>query len=267
MEPFTVTEPTGKKVPVLISSPPSGTDIPHELASLYDPEQVNSLDDTDWYVNRLYRDFADELGITMIEARYSRWVIDLNRDPQSQPLYDDGRIITSLCTTTDFFGNAIYAEKRFEPDQQEVERRLVTYYWPYYTRINELLGKLKDDFGTVLFYDAHSIRKHVPTIRQEPFPDLILGSNDEKSADRKLIDIALEELKKSGHEVTHNYPFKGGHLTRYFGKPEEGRHALQLERSKKLYMDDAETEFDEKRAAKLSATLKSMFERLIRELT
>jgi len=52
----------------------------------------------DWFVHQLY-DFAPSMGMTLIAAKYSRWVVDLNRDPQSKPLYTDGRIITALCPT------------------------------------------------------------------------------------------------------------------------------------------------------------------------
>ena len=72
-------------VPILISVPHCGTAFPEELIDQYNTSLLPSPDDTDWYVDRLY-DFAPAMGITMITAHYSRWVIDLNRDPQSKPL-------------------------------------------------------------------------------------------------------------------------------------------------------------------------------------
>lgn len=263
MTPFQIIEPAAPKVPIIISIPHCGTEFPDELINDYLPEQVASIDDTDWFLQDL-NDFASSMGITVVYAKYSRWVIDLNRDPQSAPLYNDGRLITGLTTTTDFIGNPIYKTGK-EPDQPEVERRLKVYFWPYYQKLQQLLEDRKREFGKALLWDAHSIRRMVPTIRKEAFPEMILGDNDEKSADKKLIEITLSELGKA-YQVNHNDPFKGGHITRYFGDPSNNIHALQLERNKNLYMDDAERKFDVIRANKMREVLKANFAKLIDEL-
>ena len=263
--PFTIIEPRTTKVPFILSVPHCGTDFPEELKDHYVSEKMAAPDDTDWFVHRLY-EFASDLGITIIYAKYSRWVIDLNRDPESAPLYNDGRIITGLTPDTDFLGDPIYRNKDLVPDQNEVERRLEKYYWPYYKAIQDLLNERKSEFGKALLWDAHSIRQHVPTIREDFFPDMILGNNDETSASKSLIDSALTNLKNGPFQVNHNTPFKGGHITRYFGKPDQGIHALQLEMNKILYMDDTELIFDEERANKMRSVLKPTFEALIEAL-
>jgi N-formylglutamate deformylase len=265
--PYFLVEPKGKKAPVILSVPHSGVEFPEELKPQYRPEMAAQPDDTDWFVHKLYDFVATELGITVIHARYSRWVIDLNRDPESKPLYDDGRIITGLTPSTDFLGNEIYLEKRFVPDDKETERRLANYYRPYYQKIESLLAERIEEFGRVLLWDAHSIRRFVPTIRKEPFPDLILGDNDEQSADKEIIEIALNNLRAGKYELNHNTPFKGGHITRHFGKPEIGVHALQLEMAKINYMNDDELTFDENRAEKVRKVLRPVFEQLISHLT
>ena len=99
-------EPTAIHTPILISVPHCGIQFPDEVRNQFNPELIKAPDDTDWFVDHLY-DFAPSLGMTMISAVYSRWVIDLNRDPQSKPLYADGRIITELCPTTTFLGESI----------------------------------------------------------------------------------------------------------------------------------------------------------------
>src|SRR5690242_9403103 len=107
MNPFNISPATQNQVPILISVPHCGFDFPQELKDQYKSNLASSPDDTDWFVNKLY-DFAPSMGMTMISAVYSRWVIDLNRDPKSKPLYSDGRIITGLCPTTNFLGEPIY---------------------------------------------------------------------------------------------------------------------------------------------------------------
>jgi len=263
--PYYVIEPKGKKVPIIISVPHCGLEIPEELKNNYLDSQLKSLDDADWFVHDLYS-FASEMGITVIYAKYHRWLIDLNRDVQSVPLYNDGRLITGLCSTTDFFGNPIYKES-MAPDQQEVDRRLNTYFWPYYSKVESLLEERKSEFGKALLWDAHSIRREVPTIQKEAFPDMILGNDNETTANKKIIEVALTELSKGEFQVNHNTPFKGGHITRYFGNPVSNINALQLEMNKVLYMDDSETIFDVNRANAVRAILKPVFEKLIATLT
>ena len=249
-----------KAIPVYI-----GYDPREAMMGDYKPEMASKPDDTDWFVHELYN-FASEFGITIIYAKYSRWVIDLNRDPESKPLYNDGRIITGLTTTTDFFGNDIYVSEDKIPTETEINRRLENYYWPYYQKITELLEERKNEFGKVLLWDAHSIRRSVPTIQKDFFPDMILGDNDEKTAHSEIINAALSNLSSGKYGINHNHPFKGGHITRYFGKPENNVHALQLEMNKILYMDDSETIFHEERANNVREILRKTFLDLIHTL-
>ncbi len=262
---FNITHPTTSEVPILISVPHCGTFFPPELKDQYKPELIQAPDDTDWFVDQLY-DFAPALGITMITANYSRWVIDLNRDPQSKPLYNDGRVITALCPSTNFLGESIYIDERREVSTQEVTRRVEQYYLPYHQKIEEEVKRLKQKFGKVLLWDCHSIRQFVPSIHSEKFPDLILGDADGTSASAELIVTAIDSLQNQGYSLSHNHPFKGGYITRHYGKPEQNVHALQLEMSKINYMNDAEIEFDSAKAKKIQTVLKEVFENLIKEL-
>lgn len=247
-------------MPILLSIPHSGTAIPEEIRSRLVPEKAGRPDDTDWFVDRLY-DFAPELGITIIMANYSRWVIDLNRTPDGKPLYDDGRVITELCPTVDFTGAPLYTGKL--PSDQEIKDRKSKYYMPYHQKIAEELALLKVKFGKVLLWDCHSIRQTVPTIRKEPFPDLILGSADGLSTEKGLIDTVITALGQSDYSLHHNHPFKGGYITRNYGHPDEGFHALQLEMTKINYMDDSELEYDEDRANDVRTLFRNTFLKLI----
>jgi N-formylglutamate deformylase len=255
-EVYNVIPPSGKRLPIVISVPHCGTDIPSEIRNDFRPEALEWIDDTDWFVDKLY-DFAPALGITMITAKVSRWAIDLNRDPTGAPLYKDGRIITALCPATDFLGNELYKDKRVEVKKLEVDRRVSRYFLPYYDKLEILLSGLRQEFGSVLLWDCHSIRQVVPTIQKEKFPDLILGSADEKSASPDLIKTALSKLGEGKYTVSHNDPFKGGYITRKFGNPNKNIHALQLEMPKINYMDDAEVQYDERRAESVRTLLKS----------
>lgn len=260
---YNITAPTAPAVPILISSPHSGTFFPEDIRTRIKPELASAADDTDWFIDRLY-DFAPSLGITVITANYSRWVIDLNRNPQQEPLYNDGRVITGLCPITDFNGLPLYDGK--VPDEEEVEERLEKYFIPYHQKVEELLVHMKKKFGKALLFDAHSIRKHVPGIQKDPFPDLILGDNDLTSAGPALIAAVYNELRRGKYQVEHNFPFKGGYITRFFGHPENDIHALQLEMAKQNYMDDSETSYNESRATEMRSLLQHTFIKLIEAL-
>ncbi len=263
---YKVWEETEQKVPIILSVPHRGSVFPDEVKDQYKSSMISMPDDTDWFVDKLY-DFAPAMGITMISANYSRWVIDLNRDPNSKPLYSDGRIITGLCPATNFLGESIYKDERAEVELPEVKRRVELYYKPYHQQLEKLIAETKKQFGKVLLWDCHSIRQQLPTIYKKKFPDLILGDADGTSASADLIETALTALTTDNYSVNHNHPFKGGYITRHYGMPSFHQHALQLEMSKINYMDDAEKKYDKPRSDKMRALLKGVFEKLIEKLT
>jgi N-formylglutamate deformylase len=255
MTPYVVQLPNAPRVPILLSIPHCGTKFPEELNDQFHASLISPPDDTDLFVDKLY-DFAPALGITVIKSVYSRWIIDLNRGSDDKPLYTDGRMITGLCPTTNFLGVPIYRNNQLEVPQSEIDRRLLKYYKPYHDKLTELLREIKTEFGKVLLWDCHSIRQYVKTIYKENFPDLILGDADGGSASPGMIETAYATLNSSAYSISHNYPFKGGFITRHYGKPLENQQALQLEMSKINYMDDSETEYDPDRADKMRAVLK-----------
>jgi N-formylglutamate amidohydrolase len=266
MNTFSVHSPAGALSPVLLSIPHCGTAFPPEVADDYVPALLENPDDTDWFVDHLY-DFASDAGITMIAATCSRWVIDLNRDPENKPLYSDGRIITGLCPVTNFLGDLLYKDGRREVAKSEVNRRLEKYYWPYHHKLAELLTTIKAGFGSVILWECHSIRQYVRTVYPDKIPDLILGDADGKSAAPALTEIALHSLKTSTYTINHNFPFKGGYITRKYGDPTDGTHALQLEMTKVNYMDDLELSYAPERALPLRSLLQKTLTALAATIT
>jgi N-formylglutamate amidohydrolase len=140
------------------------------------------------------------------------------------------------------------------------------FFTPYHQAIQDILDNLRARHGKVLLWDCHSIRQYVPTIHSEIFPDLILGDVDGTSASPGLIETVMSVLDHSTYSVRHNHPFKGGYITRHFGRPMEHQHALQLEMTKVNYMDDGETKYDPTRADSIREVLKLNFEKLIEQL-
>lgn len=254
MKLFEVTQPAAQLLPIVISIPHAGTDFPADIQAELKPGLLPP-DDTDWFVHQLY-DFATELGIPILRANYSRWVVDLNRNPDSTPLYTDGRVLTELCTTTTFLGEPIYTDERPRVAPAEVARRKALYFEPYHVALQQLLDDTTARFGRVLLWDCHSIRRAVPAIHAGPFPDLILGSADQTSASAELIGQALQQLGRGPYSLSHNTPFKGGFITRHFGRPDAQQHALQLEMAKDVYMDNQERAYAPARADQIRTLLR-----------
>jgi N-formylglutamate deformylase len=262
MTPFKIADASTSQVPIIVSIPHCGRLFPEVIQEALKPDFTAWPDDTDWFVDQLY-DFAPSMGIPMITAVYNRWVVDLNRDPSSKPLYTDGRLITGLCPVTNFRGEFLYKDERKEVAKTDVEDRLKKYFNPYHEALNLLLESTLEKFGKVLLWDCHSIRQEVPTIYPKSFPDLILGDNDGFAAGPFLSEMASKSLAKGIYSFENNFLFKGGYITRHYGEPEKHLHALQLEMTKVNYMDDAQKKYDVTRAEKMRDHLKRTFEKLI----
>ena len=93
---------------------------------------------------------------------------------------------------------------------------------------------------------------------------MILGNNDKQTASPKIIETALESLRAGDYQVNHNSPFKGGHITRYFGNPEKQIHSLQLEMNKILYMDDNEITYNPMKAENVQNCLNPLWKTLLK---
>ncbi len=260
MQPFDINLPKTIRYPIVLSLPHIGTQFPHSIASQI-KQHLLPPDDTDWYLDKLYQ-FATELEIPVIKSVYSRWVIDLNRHPDNQPLYHDGRIITDTCTATTFLGESIYADERIVVEPVDVAQRKLFYFDPYHNALSKLLEKVLHQFGVVLLWDGHSIRRSVSTISNTPFPDFIIGTNKGKTIPASLSSIVEKVLKQNGFEVASNHPFKGGYITRNNGKPKCKQYAIQLELSKDLYMSNDEMQYDEAKALPIQQMLKTIFTQL-----
>jgi N-formylglutamate deformylase len=221
--------------PLLVSMPHGGTFIPDELARRM-TDAARGVPDTDWHVDRLY-DFLGELGASVIQATHSRYVIDLNRPPDSAPLYP-GAANTGLCPTERFDGESLYKADG-APDDAEVQDRLRRYWRPYHDCLADELKALRARHGIALLFEAHTIRSRVPRLFEGRLPDINLGTADGKAC---ASDLAALLIETAGEAETYssilNGRFKGGYITRHYGRPADGVHAVQLELSQLTYMDE-----------------------------
>ncbi len=240
-------------VPLLVSMPHVGVQIPPELQSSYTPRAL-ALEDTDWHLARLY-DFLPIIGASTLHPQYSRYVIDLNRPPDDAPMYP-GAANTELCPTHFFTGDRLYKAGQ-EPSPSEIQRRRVTYWQPYHDALAAELARIKAQHGYALLWDAHSIRSHIPWLFEGKLPDLNIGSASGAAAAASISDAAA--LQVQGLTLAVDGRFKGGYITRHYGQPSQHIHAIQLEKCQSLYMQETlPFAYDTALASQLQPILKSM---------
>lgn len=241
--------------PLVVSVPHAGTLIPEAIeARLVSPDLARK--DADLYVDRLYG-FARELGATVVRTAISRTVIDVNRDPSGRSLYP-GQATTGLCPIESFDGELLYRDGE-EPSADEIRERRAAWFDPYHAAIAEELGRLREACGTVVLYDAHSIRSRVPRLFDGELPQFNIGTNEGATCAPALEKAVAEVCAASGHSWVANGRFKGGWITRHYGAPGEGVHAIQMELAIRGYADEHAgawpPPWDGERAAPLQETL------------
>ena len=245
--------------PLVISLPHVGTELPPDIAARM-TERGRAVEDTDWHVDRLY-DFARAAGAAWLRPRLSRYVVDLNRPPGDEALYP-GQPSTGLCPALSFDGTALYVAA--PPDAAEVARRREHYWAPYHAALAELLAEARSGFGFAVLLDGHSIRSHVPRLFPGRLPDINVGTNDGRACSGALASAVVKRLAAQAR-FTHvlDGRFKGGYITRGYGAPATGVHALQIELAQAAYMDEAGTSFDAAHAAPLVEVLRGVVAALL----
>jgi N-formylglutamate deformylase len=222
--------------PLLVSIPHMGTEIPQPLQPLYDPRAL-AVEDADWHLDRLY-DFLPSLGASVLQPRYARSVIDLNRPPDDAPMYP-GASNTELCPTRFFNGDALYAEGKAPPPDERAARR-AAYWEPYHEALQAEIARIRDEHGFALLWDAHSIRSEIPWLFDGRLPDLNIGTADGASADASIAQAVVDAAAANpAYSHVLNGRFKGGYITRRYGRPAENVHAVQLEMCQSVYMQES----------------------------
>ncbi len=220
-----------------------------------------ALVDTDWDVNRLYAS-APEVGATMLTARFSRYVVDLNRDPEGASLYPEART-TTLCPIETFEGEPLYA-RGAEPSADEIATRRTTYWQPYHAALENELIRVRARHGYALLLDAHSIWGRLPLLFDGELPELNVGTNSGRACGDGMCAALRDVLDASPYEYVVDGRFKGGYITRHYGMPQHNVHALQIELNQSTYLaDGSRTQWDERKAARLYATLRAGCEAML----
>lgn len=232
--PFVLVEPQSRETPVVVEVPHAGIQVdPVSMALCTAPARA-IVTDADLYVDELMSDAPGE-GATLLCARWSRYVLDLNRDENDV----DERAVVDGSQTNRPFGLIWHLTTKGEPalshplQADELERRLVWVHRPYHKALSAVVERKRRRFGRVVVLSAHSMPS------QGVFADVVTGTQGRTTAAAGVIDLVERQAKSLGWSVLADDPYPGGATTRRWGRPAEGIHAIQLELSRHLYMDEA----------------------------
>ena len=244
--------------PLLVSLPHVGTHIPEALRPAL-VQRALAVEDTDWHLGALYG-FARDIGASVIVPRHSRYVIDLNRPPENALMYP-GTNNTELCPTRFFSGDALYRPGG-APTAEQVQQRLLGYWRPYHAALAAELARLKARHGHALLWDGHSIQSELPWLFDGRLPDLNLGTANGQSCAPSLRNALMQVLQGQWafSHVTDGR-FKGGYITRQYGRPQDGIHAVQMEKCWSCYMRETPPwVLSPERVARLQPVLRALLQ-------
>ena len=251
-EAFEIRVPARLRLPLVVASPHSGDHYPPDLLAATRLDALELRRSEDFLVHELVA-AAPALGASFIRARFPRAYVDVNREPYEfdpalfdEPLPDyanqrSPRVVAGLGTLARVVasGQEIYARRL---TLAEALARIERCYVPYHQALARLIDQVRARFGFCLLLDCHSM----PTIREPLDPgsaaaraDIVLGDGHGTTAAASLVAAATELLVDEGLAVSLNAPYAGGFITRHYGRPESGTHAVQLEIARRLYMDEA----------------------------
>ncbi len=239
---FSVVAPVGREIPVVVEVPHAGLDLdPLALAGLVAPARCLGVD-ADLYVDALYADAPAE-GATLLSARLSRYVCDLNRGEEDvDPLAVTGGRLQRAPHGLVWRDTTTGARALRQPlSRSEYERRLNQIYRPYHQKLRSLLDEKRERFGYVILLAAHSMpsrgrQGHTDTGRVRAH--VVPGSRGRSTAAPIIVDTPEALAATRGWSVAHDNPYRGGFTTWHYGQPASGQHALQVELSRALYMDE-----------------------------
>jgi len=248
---ISILEPAQVRVPLVFSSPHSGSLYPSDFVQQSHLDRTVLRKSEDCFIDEIFS-AAISIGAPLLRALFPRAYLDLNREPYeldpgmfTKPLPDyvntnSPRVAAGLGTIARIVSSReeIYHSKlEFADAEQRIERL----YKPYHKNLLSLINRARDLFGYCILIDCHSMPSSgLPTAygkKKKPI-DIVLGDRHGISSAPDIIDMIEQYLVERGYLVTRNNPYAGGFTTQRYGNPANGVHAVQIEINRRLYMDE-----------------------------
>jgi N-formylglutamate amidohydrolase len=249
--PHEVVAPANQTLPLVFASPHSGCRYPQDFVAASRLDRLTLRRSEDSFVDEIFQ-AAPGLGAPLIRALFPRAYVDPNREPfeldpamfeDELPKYANTRsprVAAGLGTIARVVANGanIYHGKLAFRDALE---RIRNYYWPYHEALRDLVEATRTSFGYCMLIDCHSMPSvGGPADRDAGARrvDFVLGDCHGTACAPVVMETAAAEIEALGYNVTRNAPYSGGFVTRHYGRPADGIHALQIEINRALYMDE-----------------------------
>jgi N-formylglutamate amidohydrolase len=253
--------------PVVFNSPHSGRVYTPRFLAMTRLDHLSIRQSEDAFVDELFAR-APRLGAPLLRAHFPRAYLDVNREPWEldptmfvEPLSDrfntaSPRVAAGLGT----LARVVAENKPIYRDRltlDDARMRIEGIYHPYHAALQKLLSDAVGEFGLAVLIDCHSMPR-IGRHGERATPDIVLGDRYGTTCSGPLVDLVETMFTAAGLRVARNRPYAGGFCTRTYGRPQHGVHALQIEISRHLYMNEATLE---KHAG--FETIKALIEQLI----
>jgi N-formylglutamate amidohydrolase len=243
--PFDVIEPGDQRTPIVFDSPHSGSCYPRSFLRASRLDSLTLRRSEDAFVDELFAPCV-AIGAPLLRARFPRAFLDVNREPfELDPHMFDGRLPDFANTRSLRVAAGLGVIPRVVGDAQPIYRaalsvdhglaRIAALHRPYHARLSGLLERARARFGIAILLDCHSMPSASADVGG---CDIVLGDRFGSSAAGWIVDALEQSLRDAGLVVRRNKPYAGGYITEHYGAPNIGRHAVQIEINRALYMDE-----------------------------
>lgn len=245
---FETIRPRRLTAPLVFNSAHSGRVYPERFLNMTRLDNLSIRQSEDAFVDELYGR-APHLGTPLLRAHFPRAYLDINREPWEldpamfiEPLHENcnttsPRVTAGLGT----LARIVAEDKPIYRDRLSIEdarMRIEGIYQPYHMALQKLLGEAFNTFGVAILIDCHSMPR-LARGNDRAAPDVVLGDRYGTSCAPAIVELVETIFSAAGLKVARNRPYAGGYCTRSYGRPQYGVHALQVEVSRHLYMNEA----------------------------
>lgn len=246
--PFAVDEPAEHAVPFVFNAPHSGAVYPDSFLAVSRLEGLALRRSEDAYVDRLFASVV-ALGAPLMRVNFPRAYLDANREPyELDPRMFAGRLPAFANTRSLRVAGGLGTVPRVVADGQEIYRerlpvdealqRIETLYKPYHRALRALVNRTAAAFSHAVLVDCHSMPSTSLGREDDGKTEIVLGDRFGTSCAPALVEAFEHHFRAQGFRVVRNKPYAGGFITEHYGEPGLGRHALQIEINRALYMNE-----------------------------
>jgi N-formylglutamate deformylase len=267
MQVFDLT-PAARATPVIVEVPHAGLALPEQVRGEFAAPHDCITRDADIYVDKLY-EHTPRRGATLLTAKVSRYVVDLNRapddvDPLTVPDHPSPKGVQPRGVVWRMTTDGRPALKK-PLTYQSLLARLEQFHTPYHDALRAELSRTRARHGFAILVAGHSMPSVGRTGHADPGvrrADVVPGTRGRTTADPRVIEVVDAHFRSAGLSVRHDDPYKGGWTTGYYGRPAEGWHAIQIELNRALYVDEETGEPKRGDFERVQALLEQLVEKL-----